>query len=268
MELKLCPAARERCPPVFPIPEIARGTSSSCCGGAEIPRSLSVLARDITLWQGDECSLIGNPPQAQAGKRAPFHEQQPRDGRRRSERGRVDDHGHRSFAVSGISAPIHDDDDVLELRSAISSMALVSGASHADPEVKSACPRKVSLDQEITRVLSEHNDLKLERVRVEVVGFHLPKHARDHLKRIESLAIDERVSATVGVERNPVGTLLCSLFPPWAPPAGLHSGRRSRSKGSADNGGGQSCPAGSGLGLCFGEGSAGRALFQARASFR
>jgi hypothetical protein len=83
--------------------------------------------------------------------------------------------------VAGISAPIHEDDNALEIRFCGFQHGLVCGASHANPEVKSTRPRKRSLGQKITHMLSEHNVLKLERVRVKVVCLDFPKYTRDNL---------------------------------------------------------------------------------------
>ena len=65
-----------------------------------------------------------------------------------------------SFRVADISAPIHEDDDALELRFVGFQHGLVRCASHTDPEVKSTYPRKLTLDQEIMHILSDHKVLK------------------------------------------------------------------------------------------------------------
>lgn len=79
--------------------------------------------------------------------------------------------------VEGMSAPVHDDDESLELRLCEFQRGFVRGAAHADSEVESASPGKVALNQQHWHLVIDHKVLKRVRVGVEVVGLDFPDSA-------------------------------------------------------------------------------------------
>src|SRR6185295_3717763 len=111
------------------------------------------------------------------------------------------------------SAPVHDDDERLELRCRARQRFLVRCAAYSNPELESACPSERELPLQLQPLLVDREPLEGGRVVVEVVGLDLPERAGERLQRIECLAVDEHVGLRKGGAGHVVGAEVVKRVP-------------------------------------------------------
>src|SRR6185295_18118559 len=98
------------------------------------------------------------------------------------------------------SAPVHDDDELLELRRREPQRFLVRGAAHANPKLESARLGEPVLSKQLRQLLLDCEVLDDGLVVVEVVGLDFPERAGERLQRIAAVA-----AATRGRGRSTIG---------------------------------------------------------------
>src|SRR5205814_3472480 len=86
------------------------------------------------------------------------------------------------------SAPIHDDDERLELRCCALQRFLVRGATHANPKLESARLGELVLPKQLQHLLLDCEVLDDGLVVVEVVGLDFPeRRSEEYTSELQSL---------------------------------------------------------------------------------